>query len=599
MVSNKNRSKSKQITVSSVLIIIVIALWNAFMGDGTDTTANQPVVDDTEVVVENDSSGSSSESSDAALAPTTPKKKPTKVPAAGGKFAADSGFLVDKDGFSFENYGNDTGVSNLKANDMQRLFGDNVCTRIKDGKCTLTSPARQWMKEINEAMDGGHCEGMAVASLHMFHKIEDPNTFGAATTNELPLDGNTPLQQEIAYWWATQSTEPTMSNMITGKPSDILKLLSASLGQGQNANVFYTIGIYMADGSGGHAVTPVSITDLGNGKTGLNIYDNNWPNELRTIEVDLKEETWSYQASTNPDEESSLYTGDQLEITPSAPRMQPQECDFCGGKNGLKSTKTFIVSTVGDVVADRTVKGSTLFVTPEGKRIGYLDGELINEIEGASVRVFKSAPTLWEEKGQPIFRIPDGISVTLQMNNDPKYQYSVSAFDNGKVLTIDKLAVSATKKSEIFFGNTIKSLKIKSAVKTTPDIFVGDEKNANLKGSATQLSNVDISEDGEFDMLFDEETDQFSFDGDVDGDFDLDVIISDEEGDYAYSADDIEIDADVDVAFDIDAIDSEDDSMDFQYDYNDDGEFETQTDVQDNNTSVESDSAAYNDLTDY
>ena len=58
MVSNKNRSKSKQITVSSVLVIIVIALWNAFMGDSSGTTANQPVVDDTEVVVENDSSGS-------------------------------------------------------------------------------------------------------------------------------------------------------------------------------------------------------------------------------------------------------------------------------------------------------------------------------------------------------------------------------------------------------------------------------------------------------------------------------------------------------------------------------------------------------------
>jgi hypothetical protein len=224
---------------------------------------------------------------------------------------------------------------------------------------------------------------------------------------------------------------------------------------------------------------------------------------------------------------------------------------------------------------------------------------LINEIEGASVRVFKSAPTLWDEKGLPIFRIPDGISVTLQMNNDPKYQYSVSAFDNGKVLTIDKLAISATKKSEIVFGSSIKSLKIKSAVKTTPDIFVGDEKNANLKGSATQISNVDISEDGEFDFLFDEETDEFTLDGDVNGDFDLDVIISDEEGDYAYSADDIVLDEEVDIGFDIDAIDSEDDSLNFQYDNNGDGEFETQSDVQDNNTSVESDTAAYNDLTDY
>jgi hypothetical protein len=54
-------------------------------------------------------------------------------------------------------------------------------------------------------------------------------------------------------------------------------LLRDSLSQGKDADTFYSIGIYMADGSGGHAVTPVSITDLGKGKFGLNIYDNNWP----------------------------------------------------------------------------------------------------------------------------------------------------------------------------------------------------------------------------------------------------------------------------------------------------------------------------------
>jgi hypothetical protein len=56
-------------------------------------------------------------------------------------------------------------------------------------------------EEINAAMNGGHCEGMAVTSLNMFHKIEDPNMFGAPKTNDLVFDGNTPLQEDIAYWW--------------------------------------------------------------------------------------------------------------------------------------------------------------------------------------------------------------------------------------------------------------------------------------------------------------------------------------------------------------------------------------------------------------
>lgn len=596
-------NKSKQMLVS-VLVFIVVVLWVAL----SDNSAPASTSDVASMVTE--PTMTMTDNSDTATDTTTQSTEGTEYtegtdvqPVVTSSMLADSGFNVKTDGFSFENYGNAKGVSNLKANDMRRLFGDKVCTRIKNNKCTLTSPARQWMKEINDAMDGGHCEGMAVASLTMFHKIQDSNVFGAPTTNDLALDGNTPLQTEIAYWWATQATEPTMSSMITGQPSDIIKLLAASLGQGQNAATFYSIGIYMADGSGGHAVTPVSISDLGDGKVGLNIYDNNWPNELRTIDVDLNDETWSYQASTNPDEEESLYTGTELELTPSTPRLQPQECDFCRNK-GVKSTtqglNTFILSADSATTTQQAnTIGTSLFVTPEGQRIGYVDGKLINEIAGASVRIFKSAPTLWSDSGLPIFRIPAGVTVTMQIANDPSYQYSVSAYGDGKVVKIAKLAVSATKISEVNFGEKIGSVRIKSAVKTSPDIYIGDEENSNYKDSATLFSNIDLDEEGKFDIIFDEETDQFSIDGDIISDFDLDIFVSDDEGDYEYSTNDLRLDAGAELAFDVNAIDSENADLIFQYDENGDGLFETQTDVQDDNTSQESDTEAYNDLLDY
>ena len=561
-----NPRKSTQITVSSVLVIIVIALWNAFMGDSTTTPATQPVAEATEVVVDTSSESdatpvdstsessdatpvdSASQSTEATAVPTKPKKKPTAVkptPATNGSLAADSGFDVKTDGFSFENYGNDTGISNLKANDMRRMFGDKVCTKIKNSTCTLTSPARQWMKEINAAMDGGHCEGMSVTSLHMFHSIVDPNAFGAPTTNDLAFDGNTKLQEEIAYWWATQTTEPTISSTITGKPSDVLKLISASLSQGKNASVFYDLGIYMADGSGGHAVTPVSITDLGNGKYGLNIYDNNWPNELRTIKVDIKAEHWSYQASQNPKQADSLYSGDTLEITPSNQRLVPQTCDFCGSKgtkSSLKGTSrksTFILRASSKSPSTKKIKaskkGSTLFVTPDGKRIGYLNGQLINEIAGATIRVFKSAPTVWDNRGMPIISIPEGVAVTLNIASDPTYNYHISAFGNGKVVKVSNLSVSETKASELNFGNTIKSVKIKSAVKTKSSIFVGDEVNVKNKDTSTQFSNVEIPADGIADVTSDDTTDQYSIGGNIDSNFGLAVVQTDDSGSVAFS----------------------------------------------------------------
>ena len=211
------------------------------------------------------------------------------------------------------------------------------------------------------------------------------------------------------------------------------------------------------------------------------------------------------------------------------------------------------------------------------------DGKLINEIPGASVKIFKGAPTLWSDSGLPVFRIPKGVTTTLQLANDPMYKYSVTAYGDGKVVKVSELDVSATKASTVYFGSKVGSVKIKSAVKATPDIYIGDEEDASNKDSATQFSNVDISEDGEFDVTFDEETDQFNVDGDVSGDFDLDVIISDDNGDYSYSVNNVAIDEGADIAFDIDAIDSEGDSLTLQVDENGDGTFDTQSDVTDDN----------------
>ena len=88
---------------------------------------------------------------------------------------ADLGFRPAVNGFSFENYSDETQVQNLTAVEVRRLFGDQVCATLADGRCVLTPPGQQWMEQINGDMTGGHCEGMAVLSLLDVHRPRHRN----------------------------------------------------------------------------------------------------------------------------------------------------------------------------------------------------------------------------------------------------------------------------------------------------------------------------------------------------------------------------------------------------------------------------------------
>jgi hypothetical protein len=83
--------------------------------------------------------------------------------ATSGTYVADLGFRPDANGFGFPNYGGQ-GEVNLTPNDVRRMFGDQACSSIEGDQCILTPPGAQWLEQISAAMNGVHCEGMAVLS---------------------------------------------------------------------------------------------------------------------------------------------------------------------------------------------------------------------------------------------------------------------------------------------------------------------------------------------------------------------------------------------------------------------------------------------------
>lgn len=508
----------------------------------------------------------------------------TIFPVNAADVVSDSGFNVKTDGFAFENYTSAPDIVNLTSNDMRRLFGDKACIRITNNDCTVTPPVLQWMNDVNAAMDNGHCEGMAVTSLHLYHRLLQPSTFGGTQADKLSLTANQRLQSEIAYWWATQRTMPTYTNVVHAKPSQLIKLLADSLRQGPNATVFYTVGIYMRDMSGGHAVTPVSITDLGNNLVGLNIYDNNYPQELRTITVDLTSEKWSYAASDDPNDPSALYEGDaeshSLEITPSQPRLEVQNCNFCDTttQSAPKGNRTFMIASTGAAVTQPAA--TTVFVTPDGKRLGYVDGVLINEITGASVTVFKGAPSVWDTHGQPVFTIPAGITVTLQIQHTGTNTFTISAYGNGSVVKISQFTLSADNKSDLAFGATVGSIQINSTSATSPTIYIGAINNSTRTANATQMTNLVIPPNSPITIAFDPQTNSYSIKSPTASSYDLEVRVSNQQTDYLYTAPNTTTPPGR-VVFTVTQINSNGATVTFNVDRNDDGTYDDQSNVRD------------------
>lgn len=329
-----------------------------------------------------------------------------------GKYVADLGFRPEVNGFSFENYGKPPDTD-LTAEDLRRLFGEGVCTTTANGKCTLTPPAKVWMAEVNKAMRGGHCMGMAELSLMMYLGKVRASEFGGAKAADLQLPGNARLQREIAYWWSTQATMPAAaSETQTLTPNDVVDKLVESFKAGTAAPETYALAVYKRKAPrGGHAILPYAVEDRGSGVFWIMVYDNNWPGAARHVEVNRSANTWRYYASTNPSEPGSLYEGDArtftLNLMPTSPRTIQQSCPFCDDDGKAVGQKYDEIWLNGE--------GHLLLTDGQGRRFGYVNGDLVQEIPGVSYALGSDAAS-WFTDDDPTYFVPVGMPLTITVD---------------------------------------------------------------------------------------------------------------------------------------------------------------------------------------
>src|SRR4051794_442929 len=270
-------------------------------------------------------------------APAAPADVSAGDPATGvytptGPLVADAGFRPDDHGFLFENYGallaDGTRPVNMTADDVRTMFGDSVCIDARAATCELLPAAEAWLRSTNREMEGGHCFGFAVAAEAFWRRHIGIDDYGASATTDLKIDSNSPLQRRIAYDWALQLLDSVRAAEITGTPNQVLRQLTKVLTPDYPET--YTIAIFKADGTGGHAVTPFAVEDRGHGRFNVLIYDNNWPGVTRAIAFDTQTNSWSYDAAINPGQPDEVYRGTaktkSLSLYPTSPGLGVQPC---------------------------------------------------------------------------------------------------------------------------------------------------------------------------------------------------------------------------------------------------------------------------------
>ncbi|MBI3164823.1 MAG: hypothetical protein HYZ24_09075 [Chloroflexi bacterium] len=394
----------KQRSLIAFLLIVTLFIFACF-DSGDEYYTEEPIDDFATEAPADDGSGES----------TLPESAP-------GEVIYDFGFSVEQNGFSFENYGDESSATNLTETEMRRMFGDEVCAQINGDQCVLTPPAAQWMEQINGSMGGGHCEGMAVLSLLMYTDQVSPSDFGGSSASDLDINDEN-LQREIAYWWATQATDPTGSSVIKGTPMEIMETIQ----QMDAGSETYTIGIYNDRGEG-HAITPFGVEDKGDGLYAILVYDNNYPGQVRELFIDSRDNSWTYETSINPEVATDVWSGNAdtqtLDLTPTSARLQTQECSFCGGGvSGIGSGKfAALEASFNEIFLDG--EGHILITDENGNRLGYVDGKIVNEIPGATYTQFRMAAS--GNTPEPIYSVPAALDLTIEIDGSTLTEESLT-----------------------------------------------------------------------------------------------------------------------------------------------------------------------------
>jgi hypothetical protein len=350
-----------------------------------------------------------------------------------GKLIAKSDFDLTKDGFAFENYGKSTPM--MRAQEIVEIFGPEVCIDPATAPaCTLKPEAERWRVMQNEAAAGGHCYGFSSLALEIKRGDIPANDYGAGGIFDLRVADsggkviNPDLDADLAREAVMQFVPGVASKFEAVTPTQLIQSLRDSW---ENNTHDYVLGFFQP-GVGGHAVVPIAIEDMGNGKFDILLYDNNFPyipgapeTSKRRFHVDTKTDTWNYTISVRPDVPQDQWSGNGTNNKPvlidNRFQTRPQPCPFCGNAaptdNGPGLGDTKKVTQIA-LTGDPAEHGHLRITDPDGNVTGWDGAGYVNEIPGAKIQqAFVIRRELVDP--EPFYDVPAGATYKIEIVDVP------------------------------------------------------------------------------------------------------------------------------------------------------------------------------------
>lgn len=419
------------------------------------------------------------------------------LPPPRNGFLADLGFRPKVNGYNFENGGNAAYPRTpgfVGPAEMVRLFGaKDVCIggRVLGSSCRMTPAASEFARKVNKSMNGGQCEGMAVSALTFFRGIDKINQFSPAARTAHDVNREQ-VRGLLGYYFAYQFSDPVIAAKLDAKrrytPVQTMERVVQLIGKGDPGVLF----MRSPDGMSGHAVSPYAVEDRGNGIYWIRIYDNNWPNKERYVEIDKNLNTWKYElAAINPAVAKMPWAGNATSysfgVVPISVRQQKIVCPFC------RKART------RSIFGDSRVISNMVITDDQGRSVGVKEGKVVNEIPGARIIELDG----WID-GQPssetMYELPEGSAYDIDMEgkDGAKDEGDVVIFGGGTAVTIESIKLPPKQKDRVSIDAEGTGLRYRAGGKRrVPPMKVAmDDDN---HGYVFKLSNVDPDDDDDDD----------------------------------------------------------------------------------------------------
>jgi hypothetical protein len=403
-----------------------------------------------------------------------------------GTVIAQTGFDPQVDGFAFMNYSDyadgfpnianaiffDVPVEDpvgLTADDMRSLFGDEACTN-KVGPCIPTLVAEAAREAFNEAMNGGHCFGIAGTASQVFNDDLPLRAIGSAFRPPYRTPWSSTMTRTIARNFAWQFVNDP--GPYTFSPTAAVAELREGLKPGSAP---FVMTIYETPpAQAGHAITPIALHDRGDGLYDVAVWDNNFPGRVRAVHIDTTANdgkgSMEYQMSAIPGQPPSMASGD-IGLIPAKDLLGLQPCPFCGSAAGTTVTIDAVTVPAGGTV-DVAVVGL------DGKPITGLDEFPAINPPGDGMQTFP----IWSVPADVPFKVilsTRGIQSTVVT--------SVTAQEGDGTWIASNLAIRPKSRDTVTMHPERESIAFTSTTGTDPTLAIIDGADSAGTGTSYQV----------------------------------------------------------------------------------------------------------------